>query len=315
MDQATGAHDERLTLEVVEKVQQTAGTADLFWVRRHTVGGTKRRLFEAQLHCSSTLKAAEATSAALFYKEVISGASYDAKKNGHVLRDGIVELDILKQVREGDAVVALIAYVNMGLRGIGIVLEPARANFSEMYFAGGNYVPAADFLIVCETFFKNVLDFLERQKIVYCDWKFENILCFHPTRTTVAADVRLKLADFGSALPAGVPVPNPRNVNQMFGAPTFAHSVETVVPAHSDDHVSVCYLFYKLNGVRLPWELAYEFRDQAPTQAELTEMICFSNFLKIYKLVGICKASDLTHWPQDARFGAVRRMKELLKSS
>lgn len=131
------------------------------------------------------------------------------------------------------------------------------------------------FLKHVEKFFIGVLAHLHKTlKRVYCDWKFDNILCFEDVNdannsnhdgnkskavTAAAAAAvsqfpRLKLTDFSSVQQNKIDIINPKNCNQLFTPLTLCGALTSICPVFEDDYKSVCYLMYKLNGKTLPWE-------------------------------------------------------------
>ena len=251
----------------------------------------------------------------LFYKEVRTDTKYSAVKNAHVLRDASAELAFLKQASGCEFIVKLAAEIDLGVKGVGLVLELAHCNFQEMYMKtdssgiasvispglfGGrdNYV---NFLRVIEVFLTRVATFLEQQSLVYCDWKFENILCFHSDVN--AKNLLFKLSDFGSVLTADTPIVNPNNVNQLYSSPTFAKANREIVPTYADDHVSMCYMFYKLNHKRFPWEQDYNL-SATPSADEIDFILVFTAFMKTCPLFKL-KTHDVIYWPSGKIFQAL----------
>ena len=91
------------------------------------------------------------------------------------------------------------------------------------------------------------LGFLRDIGVVYGDWKPDNFIAF------LGKKVIFKLSDFGSVTKVNVSIPNPKVVNQIFGAPNFSPAIETLKPKYEDDYKAVSYLWCTLNGVELPW--------------------------------------------------------------
>ena len=60
------------------------------------------------------------------------------------------------------------------------------------------------------------LVFLRELGVVYGDWKPDNFIAF------LGKKVVFKLSDFGSVTKVNVSIPNPKVVNQIFGAPNFS---------------------------------------------------------------------------------------------
>jgi serine/threonine protein kinase len=250
--------------------------------------------------------------ATLFYKEVRTDETSSAEKNTHVKQEAATELAVLNCARQAagasEFIVRLAAEIDMGISGVGLVLELAHCDFRDMYFSSnvdkelvllprdkfGGAANVLTFLKTLERFFTQVADYLRKQSLVYCDWKFENILCFHTT--PVAVNYHFKLTDFGAALAANVSVTNPNNTNPMFASPSFARANPTIRPTFSDDYKSISYMFYKLNYKRLPWEINYNVSKL--DEAMLNSIIAHTGFLKTWlpTQLNIYDAS-LTYWP------------------
>lgn len=261
------------------------------------------------------------SSARLFYKEIRTDTGYSAIKNAHVLRDATAELAFLRQASGCEFIIQLAAEIDLGVSGLGLVLELAHCNFHELYMKtdasgiarvislklfGGrdNYV---NFLRVFEGFLTNVAAFLKQRALVYCDWKFENILCFHQNVNELR-DLRFKLSDFGSVLTADTPMLNPNNINQLYSSPTFAKANKEIIPTHHDDCVSICYMFYKLNCKQFPWEQDYNL-SPAPTQDDIDFILVFTAFLKTCPLFKLkTTSSDMIYWPSGDIFSALEQI-------
>ena len=98
-------------------------------------------------------------------------------------------------------------------------------------------------------FFTTVVNFLLKNKIVYCDWKFENIMVFYADTSAI----QLKLADFGSVQVEGERLKNVSNINAYFTSPNLCKTFVEICPRVFDDCKSICYLFCILNKIELPW--------------------------------------------------------------
>lgn len=204
-----------------------------------------------------------------FMKSWLNDSPRDCSNYGDFLQ----ELEVLKLGASSKHVVHLIASAVTPTK-VQIVLELLPSTMQDEYFfsglaeerlIGSNNVGCAEhkaFLRHFAQFIKSVLAFLHTDiKRIYCDWKFDNILCDKRPRTTqdLAAEQWnhvpvLKLADFGSVQKIGQEIANPRNCNQLYTPHTLCASLPTILPLVTDDLVSVSYLTYKLNGFRLPWE-------------------------------------------------------------
>ena len=172
------------------------------------------------------------------------------------------ELEILRAGRNNcNCIVELVAS-HVSPKNIHIILELASGTMQSRYFSSGELVlnhriVGADahrkFLEeCCAPFFKNALHFLHRVVCrVYCDWKFDNILCFD---TADGSFPQLKLADFSSAQQIDKSIENPKNCNQAFTPASLCSELKTICPCIEDDYASVRYLFAKLNGLQLSWE-------------------------------------------------------------
>ncbi|TXH07019.1 MAG: protein kinase family protein [Candidatus Moraniibacteriota bacterium] len=175
------------------------------------------------------------------------------------------ELEILRTAAaaKSSAIVGLIAS-QVSIQCIRIVLEYAPSGtMRTRYFPEGKLVLDANAAIgsdahirflrdCCEPFFREALQFMHHTvKRVYCDWKFDNILCFDGQAGPFP---RLKLADFSSVQQIGRPIVNPKNCNQAYTPPTLCAELDKICPCPEDDYVSVRYLFAKLNGLQLSWE-------------------------------------------------------------
>lgn len=140
-------------------------------------------------------------------------------------------------------------------------------------------------------FFIAVLTFLETEKIVYCDWKFENILVFDEKMESPSA---LKLCDFGAIQNDGVKVLNPQNCNPLFSSPYLTTCQTTITPSCRDDWISVCYLFYKLNGKILPWE----HLQNIPNKDFIFTTVLYQKTSPAYKL----DFENTIYWPDQKYF-------------
>lgn len=255
-----------------------------------------------------------------FYKEIVYDASGSAARNSRINNDAIVELQMLRAAKERNfnMIVRLITQIDLGVgRGFGIILELAKASLFQMYFnsktreilpvknfgSQENYIA---FLHHMEMFFVSILNFLQSIEMVYCDWKPENILCFHDRIDCDTLSLRFKLADFGSAQRANVPIQNPKNVNQLFGSKSFAPFIELVTPQFKDDWISVCYLFYKLNGLKLPWELNYTNMPAQPTENDLNFVFSLTAFFKTHPLFNLNPTQYAVYWPSQKYFGVFK---------
>lgn len=184
------------------------------------------------------------------------------------------ELEILRAARDhSDYIVELVAS-HVSPKSIHIILEMASGTMHSRYFPAGALVLDGGAAVgsdahlsflkeCCAPFFERALSFLHDVVArAYCDWKFENILCFD----IGAAHPRLKLADFGAAQQLDKTIPNPKNFNQAYTPATLCAELETVTPCKDDDYACVSNLFVKLNGLQLPWEAV------AATITEMTSL-------------------------------------------
>ena len=176
----------------------------------------------------------------------------DANRNSRVFIDAANEIDFLKNARKDgkNFIVKFIGeFNNVNEQNItigkSIILEKAQCNLLEMYFEEVDSVymlkarkqfESADsskrnstsenyhvFLKTTCEFFQTVLEYLKSKGIVYCDWKLENILCFHERPSDVPI---LKLADFGSCQKANVEINHPKNINPIYSSPSFCQECE-----------------------------------------------------------------------------------------
>lgn len=182
----------------------------------------------------------------------------------------------------------------------------------QSFISNGNQDEYRNFLKRCERFFTNCLDYLKQKRIVYCDWKFENILCFAtPTTTTLGLastsssqtpkqilnNLHLKLADFGSIQSFNTPIKNPQNINIVFTSPNLSPVLNEICPIYKDDCKSVCYMFFILNNEKLPWlhdNISVEF-NKFYTKHVLCSKINIDklNFRKNINLLN----ADYNYWP------------------
>lgn len=182
------------------------------------------------------------------------------------------ELEILRTANrnnQSNIIVELVAS-SVSLKNIHIIMELAtEGTMQSRYFSTGKLVLDnaaaigsdlhAKFLReCCAPFFKNALSFLHTiVGRVYCDWKFDNILCFEGASKSNAWP-RLKLTDFGAAQQIGKAIANPKKCNQAYTPITLCSELDMIVPRIEDDYDSVRFLFMKLNGQTLSWESVAE---------------------------------------------------------
>lgn len=245
-----------------------------------------------------------------FLKEMIAGKQCSPEKNSRVINDAQTEVCFLRealQKKVNSFIVELIGTIDYGITNRGIILELAQCNFNDMYFEKtgslithdqfGGHAAYIKFLKHMETFFINVLEFLKASSLVYCDWKFDNILCFH---INPKDDPQIKLSDFGSVLSANIATVNPHNINQLYCSPNLASCQKYITPQYSDDYKSVSFLFYKLNGKRLPWEIEYNVQ----VAGDVTGVLALTTLLKVMDLTKL-KFKGLPYWPSDPIFNVL----------
>lgn len=221
------------------------------------------------------------------------------------------ELEILKQ--PNPHVISLIAFTS-SLDRVQIVMEYATGGtMRERYFPSkvaefgtlkldNDYVIGSDehkqFLRHVEKFFLGILAHLHKTlKRVYCDWKFDNILCIEENG---AKFPRLKLTDFSSVQQNEIDIINPKNCNQLFTPLTLCGVLPKTCPVYKDDYKSVCYLMYKLNGKILPWENLSEL----PIINDFHYLTCA--MLKNSQLFPI-PTKQLVYWPSSYPFSYLNK--------
>lgn len=190
-------------------------------------------------------------------------------RNSRILTDARIERDVLLKARRDDKnnfIVKLIAFCDVDetpSATSSLVLELANGNFLETFMQirhsvcelkhQTNQKTHQQLLIAFTQFLINVLDYLESIGVVYCDWKFENILCFSSSNNEI-----FKLSDFGSCQTENVEIDHPKNINQVYCSPNFYINNKTITPTHYDDCLSASYLLFKVNGRRLAWEIEFD---------------------------------------------------------
>lgn len=178
----------------------------------------------------------------------------------------------------------------------GIIMEMAKSDAQS--FLDDHRAKSLDCVYLLrrfEQFFFKVLSFLESSGVVYCDWKFENILIFDDTLETLDA---IKLCDFGAIQRDGVKILNPQNYNPFFSSPFL--DGESITPRFRDDWISVCYLFYKLNEKDLPWE-TLSVQQICPAQ-DTKAILETVRFLKVFKLTQLDLKSNIKYWPKNNKY-------------
>ncbi|CAF0838835.1 unnamed protein product [Brachionus calyciflorus] len=159
-------------------------------------------------------------------------------------------------------IVNFLGHISHGIftNEISLLFEYADCNL-QYYFDEKNLhtfkhdnIEYKNFLKNCQTFFDNVLDFLNDNNYVYGDWKLENILVFYSQTSSNNINTKLKLTDFGSLMKMNEKITNLKNLNIMYSSPMLSNLHDEITPSHFDDIKSVCWLFWTLNGKKLPWE-------------------------------------------------------------
>jgi serine/threonine protein kinase len=118
-------------------------------------------------------------------------------------------------------------------------------------------------------FFENVLEFLSKLNIVYCDWKPSNILDF--------GNNHFKLTDFGSCLQKNHRVTHPNNIKPLYCSPYFMNLYDgmQITPKTRDDVIGIAYVYLWLKNVILPWAY-YEPKKENNSFTRVT-MLIFSS--------------------------------------
>ena len=197
------------------------------------------------------------------------------------------ELEILRMANrtgQSNIVIELVAS-SVSLKNIHIIMELAsEGTMRSRYFPNGTLVLDNSATIgsdqhvkflreCCAPFFKNILSFLHTiVGRVYCDWKFDNILCCS-NNDTKSAWPRLKLTDFGAAQQIGKAIVNPKKFNQAYTPITLCSELDMIVPRIEDDYDSVRFLFIKLNGQTLSWESVAETFPSPPKITSLHYLV------------------------------------------
>lgn len=230
------------------------------------------------------------------YSEICEDIEY-VLKCGRPKRNGLVESKEIKILESalaanaGQFIVKIIASIeNIFANNCGLVMEKAECDLQ--YYLDHLAEPTnqrEDFFKRFEAFFTNVLNFLKSESVVYCDWKFENILVFNKC---LAAPDSIKLCDFGSIQHAGTEIKNPKNFNVMFTSPYLSKDV--ITPCFKDDWISACFMFYKLNGQILPWEITTAGQNKALVYDQVL-------FLKISDTSSI-DLNKCIYWPRTNHF-------------
>ena len=103
-------------------------------------------------------------------------------------------------------------------------------------------------------------------------------------------------------LSVNIPTVNPHNINQLYCSPNLATCHNHITPQYSDDYKSVSFLFYKLNGKKLPWEIEYNV--QMGNTNDIASVIAFTTMLKVLNLTRL-KFKNLPYWPTDPVFSVL----------
>lgn len=173
----------------------------------------------------------------------------------------------------------------------GLIFEEANCDLNKMFEDCNSLLDVA-ILKRLAIFFNKVLIFFEKIKIVYGDWKLENILVFYKEREMP----RFKLTDFGSIMKVDEQILNENKINFQYKSPNFYSKRFT--PTIYDDFKSVCYIFWTLNGLQLPWE----FCSSNCYEEDLKDVILHTQFKKYLNQLNGLDISKCKFWPSKEFF-------------
>jgi hypothetical protein len=227
------------------------------------------------------------------------------------------EIELLKKAKTknfNNLIVEIIAdYIGVFDIDNRIVLEMSSCTMQDYFFEPLSYkLKKKNFISLNEykgfleymacNFFKEILNFLIKENIVYCDWKFDNILVFASNNNDdkcIYGDIKnIKLTDFGSVLKNRLKIKNINNINIYFSSPYLSKIFEHITPTHFDDCKAVSYLLYKLNGKNLPWQnISLNIVDKKISKETMRQSYIEITHQKIDRNIYYLKTDDLLYWP------------------
>lgn len=222
----------------------------------------------------------------------------DSKKIPHVLKISFNEKEFkfLLNYNDKDFLVKMVGF-NNNIFFNGIIMEKASRSLQDVVDVkkneGGDFSPT-EFKIL-EGFFLKVLEFLHSHSFVYGDWKFENILVYD--------SFNLKLADFETLMVEGQRIENENNINLLCGSPNYFFGNKIIKPRSQDDYKSVCYLFWMLNMLKLPWD---SFIDVEINSSNMIDIQYSVTLLK--RKDNLFKESYCIYWPNAFYFTFLNKL-------
>jgi hypothetical protein len=160
-----------------------------------------------------------------------------------------MEIEVLKKSRDiCDTIVKMEGYASVISKNPCILIEKALSNITKIKR------PISESQTeLFQQIFSSLLTFFKDSKIVYCDWKPDNLFNF--------GNNTFKLGNMESCQIEGLKINHPNNINLIYSSPylmnltTFNLRYE-ITPRHRDDIIGIAYIFLWLKNYNMPWSEA-----------------------------------------------------------
>jgi hypothetical protein len=157
-----------------------------------------------------------------------------------------IEIETLKKSRDTCyTIVKMEGYASVISKNPCILIEKAESNITKIKR------PISESQTeLFQQIFSSLLTFFKDSKLVYCDWKPDNLFNF--------GDNTFKLGNLESCQIEDVKINHPNNINLIYSSPylmnltTFDLRYE-ITPRHRDDIIGIAYIFLWLTNYNMPW--------------------------------------------------------------